>query len=105
MSGFLRELQQVYSEGYGGDITYHPIMARGQKVPLRSNTSYFGLPGSQPGQGNPSMPSVTIPDEAESEAVISKTLLSKYITELFEVRGEQPAAEALKDLLIFIKVN
>jgi hypothetical protein len=105
MSGFLRELQNVYNEGYGGDITYPPIMARGQKVPIRSNTSYYGLPGTQPGQGNPSMPTVDIPYEAEEESTISKSILIKHITDLLEIKGEQTATEALLDLLIFIKKN
>lgn len=108
MSTFLRELQNVYNEGYGGDMTYPPIMARGQKVPVRSNTSYYGLPGTQPGQGNPSMPSVTIPDEAEDESVISKGLLKKKINELLnqaEERGMGYASESLYDILSFIDKN
>jgi hypothetical protein len=105
MSGFLRELQDVYVEGYGGDITYPPIMARGQKVPVRSDTSYYGLPGTQPGQGNPSMPTVDIPYEAEEESTISKSLLTNYIADMLETKGHQTAMEALIDLLIFIKKN
>jgi hypothetical protein len=105
MSSF-RELQAIYTEGYtGGDITYPPIMVQGQRVPLRSNTSYYGLPGTQPGQGNPSMPTVDMPYEAEEESTISKSLLTKHITDLLEVKGEQTATEALLDLLIFIKKN
>jgi hypothetical protein len=105
MSSFLRELQNVYNEGYGGDMTYPPIMVKGQKVPMRSDTSYYGLPGTQPGQGNPSMPTVNIPYEAEEESTISKSLLINYITELLEVKGEQTSTEALLDMLIFIKKN
>jgi len=105
MSSFLRELQNVYNEGYGGDMTYPPIMVKGQKVPMRSDTSYYGLPGTQPGQGNPSMPTVNMPYEAEEESTISKTLLINYITELLEVKGEQTSTEALLDMLIFIKKN
>lgn len=105
MSGFLRELQNVYGESYRGDITYPPIMAHGQKVPVRGEPSYYGVPGTQPGQGNPSMPTVTLPYEAEEESTISKSLLMKYITDLLEVKGNQTASEALSDLLIFIKKN
>ena len=108
MSSFLRELQQVYTEGYGGDITNPPIMANGQRAAVRSNTSYYGLPGTQPGQGNPSMPTVTIPDEAEDEAVISKSLLSKKISDLLmqaEDKGMHYALESLYDVLDFIKRN
>lgn len=108
MSSFLRELQNVYNEGYGGDITYPPIMARGQKVPMRSNTSYYGLPGTQPGQGNPSMPSVNIPYEAEEEALISKIVLKNKINELLnqaEEKGMGYASESLYDLLSFIDKN
>jgi hypothetical protein len=105
MSSFLRELQNVYNEGYGGDMTYPPIMVKGQKVPMRSDTSYYGLPGTQPGQGNPSMPTVNIPYEAEEESTISKSLLINYITELLEIKGEQTSTEALLDMLIFIKKN
>jgi hypothetical protein len=105
MSSFLRELQNVYNEGYGGDMTYPPIMVKGQKVPMRSDTSYYGLPGTQPGQGNPSMPTVNMPYEAEEESTISKSLLINYITELLEVKGEQTSTEALLDMLIFIKKN
>jgi hypothetical protein len=108
MSSFLRELQNVYTEGYGGDITYPPIMARGQKVPMRSDISYYGLPGTQPGQGNPSMPSVTIPYEAEEESVISKSILRSKITELLnqaEEKGMGYAFESLYDLLHFIDKN
>ena len=108
MSSFLRELQDVYVEGYGGDITYPPIMARGQKVPIRSDTSYYGLPGTQPGQGNPSMPSVNIPYEAEEESVISKSILRSKITELLnqaEERGMGYAFESLYEILHFIDKN
>jgi hypothetical protein len=105
MSSFLRELQNVYNEGYGGDMTYPPIMVKGQKVPMRSDTSYYGLPGTQPGQGNPSMPTVNMPYEAEEESTISKSLLINYITELLEIKGEQTSTEALLDMLIFIKKN
>jgi len=105
MSSFLRELQNVYNEGYGGDMTYPPIMVKGQRVPMRSDTSYYGLPGTQPGQGNPSMPTVNMPYEAEEESTISKSLLINYITELLEVKGEQTSTEALLDMLIFIKKN
>ena len=105
MSSFLRELQNVYSEGYGGDMTYPPIMVKGQKVPVRSDTSYYGLPGTQPGQGNPSMPTVDIPYEAEEESTISKSLLTNYIADMLETKGHQTAMEALIDLLIFIKNN
>lgn len=105
MSSFLRELQNVYSEGYGGDMTYPPIMVKGQKVPVRSDTSYYGLPGTQPGQGNPSMPTVDIPYEAEEESTISKSLLTNYIADMLETKGHQTAMEALIDLLIFIKKN
>ena len=105
MSVFLRELQDIYTEGYGGDMTYPPIMVKGQKVPIRSNTSYYGLPGTQPGQGNPSMPTVDMPYEAEEESTISKTLLTKYISELLETKALQPSSEALSDLLVFIKNN
>lgn len=106
MSNFLRELQNVYNEGYGGDITYPPIMVQGQKVPVRSNISYYGLPGTQPGQGNPSIPPVDIPFEAEEESVISKNLLRYKITELLhqaEEKGMGYAGEALYDLLQFIE--
>lgn len=105
MSSFLRELQNVYNEGYGGDMTYPPIMVKGQKVPMRSDTSYYDLPGTQPGPGNPSMPTVNIPYEAEEESTISKSLLINYITELLEIKGEQTSTEALLDMLIFIKKN
>ena len=108
MSSFLRELQGVYTEGYGGDITYPPIMARGQKVPMRSDTSYYGLPGTQPGQGNPSMPSVNLPYEAEEETTISKTLVKTKIMELLnqaEEKGMGYAIESLYDLLSFVDKN
>lgn len=108
MSSFLRELQNVYNEGYGGDITYPPIMVRGQKVPIRSDISYYGLPGTQPGQGNPSVPPVTIPYEAEEESIISKLALKHKINELLnqaEERGMGYASEALYDLLSFIDKN
>lgn len=108
MSSFLRELQNVYTEGYGGDITYPPIMVQGQKVPVRSNTSYYGLPGTQPGQGNPSMPTVDIPHEAEEESTISKSLLKRRINDLLnqaEERGMGYASESLYDLLSFIDKN
>jgi hypothetical protein len=108
MSSFLRELQDVYVEGYGGDMTYPPIMVRGQKVPMRSDISYYGLPGTQPGQGNPSMPSVNIPYEAEEESVISKSILRSKITELLnqaEEKGMGYAFESLYDLLHFIDKN
>ena len=104
MSSF-RDLQAIYTESYGGDITYPPIMVQGQKVPQRSNTSYYGLPGALPGQGNPSMPTVDIPYEAEEESTISKSLLTKYIIDLLEAKGGQTATEALSDLLIFINKN
>jgi len=106
MSSFLRELQQVYGEGYIGDITNFPSMASGQKAAARSSISYFGLPGNQPGQGYPSSPPVTIPDEAEDEAVISKSLLKKRVNELLqhaEDTGMTYAMEALYDVLDFIK--
>jgi hypothetical protein len=80
-------------------------MVKGQKVPMRSDTSYYGLPGTQPGQGNPSLPTVNIPYEAEEESTISKSLLINYITELLEIKGEQTSTEALLDMLIFIKKN
>lgn len=102
----LRELQAIYNEsGYRGDITNPPVMVHGQKVPRQSNTSYLGLPGVQPGQGNPSAPSVNMPYEAEEESTISKSLLTKYITDQLEVKGGQTASEALLDLLIFLKKN
>lgn len=104
MSSF-RDLQAIYTEAYGGDITNPPIMVHGQKVPQRSNTSYYGLPGTQPGQGNPSMPTVDIPHEAEEESTISKSLLTKYIADLLEAKGGQTPNEVLSDLLIFIKKN
>ena len=107
MSVFLRELQDVYTE------TAYPMamdlssMARGQRIPTQGPNSYSkdGLPGMQAGQGNPSMPSVNLPYEAEEESTISKNLLIKHITELLEVKGQQTATEALLDLLIFIKKN
>lgn len=108
MSSFLRELQQVYGEGYNGDITNFPNMASGQRAVTRSSTSYYGLPGSQPGQGNPSAPMVTIPDEAAEDEAISKSLLRTKITELMqdaEDAGMNFAKEVLFDLLTFIKKN
>ena len=107
MSGFLRELQMVYTDnGYRGDITNPPMMAKGQIMPVQSKASYFGpLPGTQPGQGNPSMPTVDMPYEAEEESTISKSLLTNYIADLLETKGHQTAMEALIDLLIFIKKN
>lgn len=109
MSAFLRELQQVYIEGYRGDMSYHPKMASGQNALIRSNTSYYGLPGSQPGQGNPSMPSVRIPDEAESETVISKSLIEKKVQDLLNQIEEEglgrEARDPLYDILSFIKKN
>ena len=107
MSGFLRELQMVYNEGgYRGDITNPPMTAHGQIMPVQSKASYYGpLPGTQPGQGNPSMPTVDMPYEAEEESTISKSLLTNYIADLLETKGHQTAMEALIDLLIFIKKN
>ena len=52
-SNFLKELQAVYvCEDYRGDITNPPLYINGVKAPTRSKTSYEGLPGNQPGQGN-----------------------------------------------------
>ena len=108
MSSFLRELQQVYGEGYNGDITNFPHMASGQKAVTRSSISYYGLPGSQPGQGNPSAPMVTIPDEAAEDETISKSILNSKITELMqyaEAENMKFAKDMLFDLLLFIKKN
>ena len=108
MSSFLRELQQVYNEGYIGDITNFPNMASGQRAVTRSSTSYYGLPGNQPGQGNPSTPMVTIPDEAAEDETISKSLLNSKITELMqhaEAENMKFARDILFDLLLFIKKN
>ena len=108
MSSFLRELQQVYNEGYIGDITNFPNMASGQRAVTRSSTSYYGLPGNQPGQGNPSTPMVTIPDEASEDETISKSLLNSKITELMqyaEAENMKFAKDMLFDLLLFIKKN
>lgn len=106
MSVFLRELQDVYTEAYPATMDLSG-MARGQRVVTQGPHSYSkgGLPGVEAGQGNPSMPSVNMPYEAEEESTISKSLLTNYITDLLEVKGEQTAMEALLDLLIFIKKN
>lgn len=106
MSTFLRELQDIYTESYPATMDLSS-MARGQKVVTQGLHSYSkgGLPGVDPGQGNPSMPSVNIPYEAEEESTISKSLLYKHIGDLLEVKGNQSALEALTDLLIFIKKN
>jgi len=107
MSSFLRELQQVYGEGYIGDITNSPSMARGQRAVTASSTSYFGLPGSQPGQGNPSSPMVTIPDEAAEDETISKSILNTKINELInhaeDAGVRYGAKDALIDVLALIK--
>jgi hypothetical protein len=106
MSAFLRELQDVYTESYPATMDLSS-MARGQKVVTQGPHSYSkgGLPGVDPGQGNPSMPSVNIPYEAEEESTISKSLLYKHIGDLLEIKGNQTALEALTDLLVFIKKN
>ena len=106
MSSFLRELQDVYTEAYPMTVDLSN-MARGQRMLKQGPHSYpkDGLLGMQAGQGNPSMPSVNMPYEAEEESTISKSLLTNYITDLLEVKGEQTAMEALLDLLIFIKKN
>lgn len=103
MSGFLRELQDVYTEAYPMLVDLSR-MARGQSNITQGPHSYpkDGLPGGGPDEG---MPTYNLPYEAEEESSISKNLLISHITELLEVKGQQTATEALLDLLIFIKKN
>jgi hypothetical protein len=103
MSGFLRELQDVYTEAYPAIVDLSS-MARGQTNITQDKTSYYkgGLPGGGPDEV---MPTYTLPYEAEEESTISKNLLINYITELLEIKGEQTSTEALLDMLIFIKKN
>jgi hypothetical protein len=66
MSGFLRELQDVYTEAYPATMDLSS-MARGQTNITQDNTSYYkgGLPGGGPNEG---MPTYTLPYEAEEES-------------------------------------
>lgn len=105
-SNFLRELQQVYvAEDYRGDITNSPLYTHGVKTPTRSKISYDGLPGNQPGQGNPSMVTASV-EQAEEQQMISKEVLKQKINDLMSnasERGMDFATEALYDLLQFIE--
>lgn len=105
-SNFLKELQAVYvCEDYRGDITNPPLYINGVKAPTRSKTSYEGLPGNQPGQGNPTMIGTSV-EQAEEQPMISKELIRNKINDLMQNaqdRGMDFATEALYDLLQFIE--
>jgi hypothetical protein len=105
----LRELQSIYNEYYRGNDRDVHISALNQIPVTQSSTSYYkdGLPGVTPGQGQPSAPTTTIPDEAEDEDahVVSRSVLRQEINNILETKGDKSLLEGMMELLIVIHKN
>lgn len=110
MSNFLRELQGIYCEGFGGDTSNYPPQTYAVQ---QNNTSYRKgeLPGATPGQGirtyTVSSDPFGLEDEEHKEVkdvLVSKNKILSKINNLINKEESNIASlPHLFDLLKYIK--
>ncbi len=108
MSSFLRELQSIYGEGYGGDTSNYPPQTYAVQ---QNNTSYRKgeLPGATPGQGirtyTVSSDPYGLENEEESvkdkDVLVSKKQIIDKITNL--INGGEDNITSLPHLFELLK--